>query len=219
MRVLIAEDDRSLGSGIEAALKMTGYAVDWVQDGKDALLALTTGEYAACVLDIGLPRMDGIKVLQSLRRQGNNIPVLILTARDTRESKIEGLDAGADDYLTKPFDLPELLARMRALLRRAAGSGTVQLTYKNVSLDPVARRVSLDGVNITLSAKEYALLHDLISHQNHIRSRADLEQSLYGWGDEVESNAVEVHIHHLRKKLGGDMITTVRGMGYVMGAL
>lgn len=219
MRVLIAEDDRSLGSGIEAALKMTGYAVDWVQDGKDALLALTTGEYAACVLDIGLPRMDGIKVLHSLRRQGNNIPVLILTARDTRESKIEGLDAGADDYLTKPFDLPELLARMRALLRRAAGSGTVQLTYKNVSLDPVARRVSLDGVNITLSAKEYALLHDLISHQNHIRSRADLEQSLYGWGDEVESNAVEVHIHHLRKKLGGDMITTVRGMGYVMGAL
>jgi DNA-binding response OmpR family regulator len=219
MRVLIAEDDRSLGSGIEAALKMTGYAVDWVQDGKDALSALTTGEYAACVLDLSLPRLDGIKVLQILRRQGNNTPVLILTARDTRESKIEGLDAGADDYLTKPFDLPELQARIRALLRRAAGSGSVQLTYKNVSLDPVARRVSLDGLNITLSAKEYALLHDLISHQNHIRSRADLEQSLYGWGDEVESNAVEVHIHHLRKKLGGDTIKTVRGMGYVMGTL
>lgn len=219
MRVLIAEDDRSLGSGIEAALKMTGYAVDWVQDGKDALSALTTGEYAACVLDLSLPRLDGIKVLQTLRRQGNNTPVLILTARDTRESKIEGLDAGADDYLTKPFDLPELQARIRALLRRAAGSGSVQLTYKNVSLDPVARRVSLDGLNITLSAKEYALLHDLISHQNHIRSRADLEQSLYGWGDEVESNAVEVHIHHLRKKLGGDTIKTVRGMGYVMGTL
>lgn len=219
MRVLIAEDDRSLGSGIEAALKMTGYAVDWVQDGKDALSALTTGEYAACVLDLSLPRMDGIKVLQTLRRQGNNTPVLILTARDTRESKIEGLDAGADDYLTKPFDLPELQARIRALLRRAAGSGSVQLTYKNVSLDPVARRVSLDGLNITLSAKEYALLYDLISHQNHIRSRDDLEQSLYGWGDEVESNAVEVHIHHLRKKLGGDAIKTVRGMGYVMGTL
>ena len=219
MRVLIAEDDRSLGSGIEAALKMTGYAVDWVQDGKDALSALTTGEYAACVLDLSLPRLDGIKVLQTLRRQGNNTPVLILTARDTRESKIEGLDAGADDYLTKPFDLPELQARIRALLRRAAGSGSVQLTYKNVSLDPVARRVSLDGLNITLSAKEYALLYDLISHQNHIRSRADLEQSLYGWGDEVESNAVEVHIHHLRKKLGGDTIKTVRGMGYVMGTL
>ena len=219
MRVLIAEDDRSLGSGIEAALKMTGYAVDWVQDGKDALSALTTGEYAACVLDLSLPRMDGIKVLQTLRRQGNNTPVLILTARDTRESKIEGLDAGADDYLTKPFDLPELQARIRALLRRAAGSGSVQLTYKNVSLDPVARRVSLDGLNITLSAKEYALLYDLISHQNHIRSRDDLEQSLYGWGDEVESNAVEVHIHHLRKKLGGDTIKTVRGMGYVMGTL
>jgi DNA-binding response OmpR family regulator len=219
MRVLIAEDDHSLGSGIEAALKMTGYAVDWVQDGKDALLALTTGEYAACVLDLSLPRMDGIQVLHALRRQGNNIPVLVLTARDTRESKIEGLDAGADDYLTKPFDLSELQARIRALLRRATGSGSVQLTYKNISLDPVARRVSLDGMNITLSAKEYALLLDLISHQNHIRSRSDLEQSLYGWGDEVESNAVEVHIHHLRKKLGGELITTVRGMGYVMGGL
>ena len=219
MRVLIAEDDRSLGSGIEAALKMSGYAVDWVLDGKDALLALDSGEYAACVLDLNLPRMDGIKVLQSLRSKGNNVPVLILTARDTRESKIEGLDAGADDYLTKPFDLPELQARIRALLRRAAGSGSVQLTYKNISLDPVARRVTVDGNNVTLSAKEYALLQDLISHQNHIRSRADLEQSLYGWGDEVESNAVEVHIHHLRKKLGIDMITTVRGMGYVMGVL
>ena len=195
------------------------WAVALKQDGNDALSALTTGEYAACVLDLSLPRLDGIKVLQTLRRQGNNTPVLILTARDTRESKIEGLDAGADDYLTKPFDLPELLARIRALLRRAAGSGSVQLTYKNVSLDPVARRVSLDGLNITLSAKEYALLYDLISHQNHIRSRADLEQSLYGWGDEVESNAVEVHIHHLRKKLGGDTIKTVRGMGYVMGTL
>lgn len=219
MRVLIAEDDRSLGSGIEAALKMSGYAVDWVQDGKDALLALNTGEYAACVLDLNLPSMDGLKILRALRNQGNNTPVLILTARDTRESKIEGLDAGADDYLTKPFDLPELQARIRALLRRAAGSGSAQLIYKNLCLDPVARRATLDGVNITLSSKEYALLQDLISHQNHIRSRADLEQSLYGWGDEVESNAVEVHIHHLRKKLGSEMIMTVRGMGYVMGAL
>lgn len=219
MRILIAEDDRSLGAGIEAGLKMVGYTVDWVQDGKDALLALTTQEYAACVLDLNLPHLNGIKILQTLRSQGNNIPVLILTARDTRESKIEGLDAGADDYLTKPFDLSELQARMRALLRRAAGTGSVALTFKGLSLDPAARRVTLDAAQIILSAKEYALLHDLMSHQNHIRSRADLEQSLYGWGDEVESNAVEVHIHHLRKKLGVELITTVRGMGYVMGNL
>lgn len=219
MRILIAEDDKSLGAGIEAGLKMVGYAVDWVKDGKDALLALTTQEYAACVLDLNLPHMNGIKILQTLRSRGNNIPVLILTARDTRESKIEGLDAGADDYLTKPFDLSELQARMRALLRRSAGTGAALLIFKELSLDPAARRVTLDGAHITLAAKEYALLYDLMSHQNHIRSRADLEQSLYGWGDEVESNAVEVHIHHLRKKLGGELITTVRGMGYVMGTL
>lgn len=219
MRILIAEDDESLGAGIEAGLKMVGYAVDWVKDGRDALLAMTTQEYAACVLDLSLPRMNGISVLQTLRSQGNNTPVMILTARDTRESKIEGLDAGADDYLTKPFDLSELQARMRALLRRSAGTGSSLLAFKGLTLDPAARRVTLDGVHITLSAREYALLYDLISHQNHIRSRADLEQSLYGWGDEVESNAVEVHIHYLRKKLGGDFIKTVRGMGYVMGDL
>ena len=161
--------------------------------------------------------MDGLTVLAKLRNAGNNIPVLILTARDTQQDKIKGLDTGADDYLIKPFDLNELQARMRALLRRAAGSASSVFSYAGVQLDPATRRVTLDGTHISVSAKEYALLYDLISHPNHIRSRSDLEQSLYGWGDEVESNAVEVHIHHLRKKLGPDLISTVRGMGYIMG--
>lgn len=217
MRLLLAEDDPLLGEGIQVALKISGYVVDWVQDGKQALLALETGEYSACVLDWSMPKMDGVAVLRQLRKNGNNIPVLMLTARDSREDKILGLDTGADDYLTKPFDLTEMQARLRALLRRAAGSGSTVLTYQGLSLDPAARRVKLDDQLVTLSSKEYALLHDLITHQNYIRSRADLEQSLYGWGEEVESNAVEVHIHHLRKKLGPDLIKTVRSMGYLMG--
>ena len=217
MRLLLAEDDLMLGEGIQAALKMSGYAVDWVRDGKHALLALGTEEYAACILDWSMPKLDGGEVLRQLRQRGNNLPVLVLTARDSREDKVMGLDAGADDYLTKPFDLSELQARLRALLRRTSGSGVRVLSYRGLSLDPAARRVTLNGQPVTLSSKEYALVHDLISHPSHIRSRADLEQSLYGWGEEVESNAVEVHIHHLRKKLGADLIKTVRGMGYVMG--
>lgn len=217
MRLLLAEDDALLGEGIQTGLKMAGYVVDWVRDGNAALLALTTEEYGACVLDLGLPKKDGISVLTSLRQRGNNLPVLILTARDGRADKVQGLDAGADDYLTKPFDLTELLARLRALLRRASGSGVTLLTHKTIALDPAARRVTFNGKPVSLSAREYALLHDLLSHQNHIRSRSELEQSLYGWGDEVESNAVEVHIHHLRKKFDPDLIQTIRGMGYVIG--
>jgi DNA-binding response OmpR family regulator len=219
MRLLVAEDDALIGEGIQAALKMSGYVVDWVRDGNQALLAMSTEEYAACVLDISLPKLDGLGVLRALRQQRNNIPVLVLTARDSREDKILGLDSGADDYLTKPFDLTELLARLRSLLRRSAGLGSALLIVKNIVLDSVARRVTQDGHPVILSAKEYALLLDLMSHQNHIRSRHDLEQSLYGWGDEVESNAVEVHIHHLRKKLGSECIQTVRSMGYKMGNL
>lgn len=219
MRLLVAEDDALIGEGMQAALKMSGYAVDWVRDGSQALIALTTDDYAACVLDISLPKLDGLSVLRALRQRGNNIPILVLTARDSREDKILGLDSGADDYLTKPFDLTELLARLRSLLRRASGSGSALLIVKNIVLDSAARRVTQDGDPVTLAAKEYALLHDLMSHQNHIRSRHDLEQSLYGWGDEVESNAVEVHIHHLRKKLGSECIQTIRGMGYKMGSL
>jgi DNA-binding response OmpR family regulator len=217
MRILVAEDDQLLGEGIQAGLGMAGYVVDWARDGQEAMLALRNEKYAACVLDISMPKMDGLTVLSKLRSAGNHIPVLVLTARDTQQDKIKGLDTGADDYLIKPFDLNELQARIRALLRRAAGSASSIFSYAGVQLDPATRRVTLDGVHISVSAKEYALLYDLISHPNHIRSRSDLEQSLYGWGDEVESNAVEVHIHHLRKKLGPDLISTVRGMGYIMG--
>ncbi len=217
MRLLVAEDDPLLGEGIQSALKMAGYVVDWVRDGKQAMLALETEDYAACVLDWSMPKIDGMTVLRTLRQRGIHLPVLILTARDSREDKIFGLDSGADDYMTKPFDLTEMQARLRALLRRAAGSGSATMTFNGLELDPVARRVTLDGQPVTLSSKEYALLHDLIGHQNHIRSRGDLEQSLYGWGEEVESNAVEVHIHHLRKKLGSEYIKTIRGMGYMMG--
>lgn len=217
MRLLLAEDDLLLGEGIQIALKLAGYTVDWVQDGKQALLALDTEEYAACILDWNMPKLDGVSVLKQLRHRGNNVPVLMLTARDSREEKILGLDTGADDYLIKPFDLDEMQARLRALLRRSTGSGSALITYKGLTLDPAARRVAMNDIPITLSSKEYALLYDLIGHLNHIRSRSDLEQSLYGWGEEVESNAVEVHIHHLRKKLGSNLIKTVRGMGYLIG--
>ena len=217
MRVLLVEDDALLGDGIRAGLRLADYAVDWVRDGETARLALLDHDYDACVLDLGLPKKDGLAVLRDLRARGNPLPVLVLTARDTAADKIAGLDAGADDYLTKPFDLGELQARMRALLRRAAGAATPLLTHGAIALDPAARRVTLDGQPVKLSAREYALLHDLLSHRNQVRSRAQLEESLYAWGEEAESNTVEVYIHFLRKKLGADSIETVRGFGYRIG--
>ena len=217
MRVLLVEDDALLGDGIRAGLRLADYAVDWVRDGESARLALLDHDYDACVLDLGLPKKDGLAVLRDLRARGNPLPVLVLTARDTAADKIAGLDAGADDYLTKPFDLGELQARMRALLRRAAGAATPLLTHGAIALDPAARRVTLDGQPVKLSAREYALLHDLLSHRNQVRSRAQLEESLYAWGEEAESNTVEVYIHFLRKKLGADSIETVRGFGYRIG--
>ena len=217
MRILLVEDDALLGDGIHAGLKLSDYAVDWVRDGETARRALLDQSYDACVLDLGLPKLDGMALLKDLRSRGNHIPVLILTARDTSADKIAGLDAGGDDYLTKPFDLPELQARMSALLRRASGTGTPLLTHEGVALDPAARRVTLDGQPVTLSAREYALLYDLMTHKAHIRTRAQLEESLYAWGEEAESNTVEVYIHHLRKKLGSGFILTVRGLGYQLG--
>jgi DNA-binding response OmpR family regulator len=169
------------------------------------------------VLDLGLPRRDGLSLLKELRARGSKLPVLILTARDTSEDKVAGLDAGADDYLTKPFDLPELQARLRALVRRASGSAGPVLQHAGIALDPAAKHVSLNGETISLSAREYALLYDLLSHKQHIRTRAQLEESLYAWGEEAESNTVEVYIHHLRKKLGANSIRTVRGLGYQLG--
>lgn len=217
MRLLLVEDNTLLGDGIRAGLMLSAYAVDWVRDGEMARRALLDHEYDACVLDLGLPKRDGLSVLKELRQRGSQMPVLILTARDSREDKISGLDHGADDYLTKPFDLAELQARLRALLRRAGGVASPVLSHGNVILDPATKRVTLQGQEIQLSAREYALLLDLLNHPKHVRTRAQLEESLYAWGDEAGSNTVEVYIHHLRKKLGSEFIRTVRGLGYQLG--
>lgn len=217
MRILLVEDDALLGDGIRAGLKLADYAVDWVRDGEAGRHALLDHAYDACVLDLGLPRRDGLALLKELRGRDSRLPVLILTARDTSADKVAGLDAGADDYLTKPFDLAELQARLRALLRRASGTAVPALSHGGVVLDPASKRVTREGHPVTLSAREYALLHDLLSHKNHVRTRAQLEESLYAWGEEAESNTVEVYIHHLRKKLGADFIQTIRGLGYQLG--
>ena len=217
MRILLVEDDAILGDGILAGLKLADYAVDWVRDGEAARLALLDHPYDACVLDLGLPRRDGLSILNELRGRGNRLPVLILTARDTSADKIAGLDAGADDYLTKPFDLPELLARLRAIVRRASGEASPRLEHAGVTLEPAGKRVTFNGQPITLSAREYALLHDLLRHKTQIRTRAQLEESLYAWGEESGSNTVEVYVHHLRKKFGAGFIRTLRGLGYQLG--
>ena len=216
MRILLVEDDALLGDALEAGLKQAGHAVDWVRDGIRADTALATEDYAAVVLDLGLPRKDGIDVLRGLRAKKRSLPVLILTARDTVEDRIKGLDAGADDYLVKPFDLGELNARLRALLRRAGGQPAPVLTAAGLSLDPATRSVLAQGREVELSAKEYALLLALMQHPGRALSRAQLEQHLYAWGEEIGSNAVEVYIHHLRRKLGADAIRTLRGIGYVV---
>lgn len=217
MRIFLVEDDPQLGDGLVAGLKIAGYAVDWVRDGGHARQALQDQSYGLCILDLGLPRVDGLSILKELRAREDQTPVLILTARDASADRVGGLDAGADDYLVKPFDLPELLARVRALVRRAGGHAAPTLAQGSIVLDPSSKRVTRDGAPVTLSAHEYALLHDLLTHLGHIRTRAELEEGLYGWGDEVGSNTVEVYVHHLRKKLGADLIQTVRGQGYVIG--
>jgi DNA-binding response OmpR family regulator len=216
MRILLVEDDALLGDGLHAGLKIAGWSVDWVRDGEQARHALLAGHYDACVLDLGLPRRDGLAVLRELRARDGLTPVLVLTARDTLADKVAGLDAGADDYLIKPFDLDEVLARLRALIRRRLAAPAT-LGHGDVLLDPAGKRVTLAGRPLLLSAREFALLHDLLAHKGRIRGKAELEESLYAWGEEVESNTVEVYIHRLRKKLGADLIRTVRGMGYVVG--
>jgi DNA-binding response OmpR family regulator len=216
MRILLVEDDELLGDGLAAGLRHCGYNVDWLRDGESAHTALTTEDYAAVVLDLGLPRLDGMAVLRLLRAEGNTIPVLILTARDTTWDKVGGLDSGADDYLVKPVDLDELAARLRALTRRGSGTRAPLLKFREVELDPAARRVRLRGEVVEVSAREFVILEMLMRNVGKVISRAQLESALYGWGEGAESNVVEVHIHHLRRKIGTDLIRTVRGVGYLM---
>jgi len=213
-RILLAEDDQLLGDGIRSGLGLEGDTVDWVNDGVAAEQALATDEFDLLVLDLGLPRKDGLEVLRGLRRRGNLTPVLILTARDKVADRVAGLDAGADDYLTKPFDLDELLARVRALTRRHTGRAAPLLQHGELALDPATHQVSLAGAPVDLAPREYALLRLLLEQRGKVLSRARLVEALYGWDGDLESNAIEVHIHHLRRKLGNSLIRTVRGIGY-----
>ena len=216
MRILVVEDDNLLGDAIQAGLKQAGYAVDWVQNGRMADHALRSDPYAALVLDLGLPGMSGLEVLRQLRQRDSSLPVLILTARDTVQDRITGLDSGADDYLIKPFDMGELSARLRALLRRAGGFASPVLQAGEVQLDPATHAVLYQGQPVDLSAREFTVLQALLLSAGRVLSRSQLEESLYEWGREVESNAVEVHIHHLRRKLYPGLIETVRGVGYLL---
>ena len=216
MKILLVEDDRLLGDGIRAGLQQAGFAVDWAQDGRAAELALAGEAYDAVVLDLGLPRLSGMEVLARARAVRNVVPVLILTARDTVPDRIAGLDDGADDYLVKPFDLGELQARLRALIRRGQRQAEPLLAHGVLRLDPAGRSVSWEGKPVELSAREYAVLHTLLLNAGRVLSKAQLEEKLYGWGEEIESNAVEVFVHHLRRKLAPELIRTVRGVGYLI---
>ena len=216
MRLLIAEDDPQLGDGLTVGLRQDGYAVDWVKDGAAADLALKSESYDLLVLDLGLPRLAGMEVLTRLRERGQALPVLILTAHDATGDKIAGLDGGADDYLVKPIGLAELAARVRALARRAAGRAAPLLRHGELVLDPAGRQVTLAGMPVELSARELSLLQLLLENAGRVMTRAQLEASVYGWRDEPDSNALEVHIHHLRRKLGADLIKTLRGIGYTV---
>ncbi|AJE14186.1 MULTISPECIES: response regulator [Stutzerimonas] len=216
MRLLLVEDDPALGEGIRTALKPEGYTVDWLQDGASALHALTHESFDLAVLDLGLPRLDGLEVLRRLRAEANPVPVLVLTARDATADRIAGLDAGADDYLVKPFDVAELKARLRALLRRSFNRAEPVLAYRDILLDPVNQQVSYQGNPVNLPRKEFVLLHELLAQPGRVLTRDKLQQVLYGWDEDVESNALEVHIHHLRKKFFPELIRTVRGVGYLV---
>lgn len=216
MRLLLVEDDAILGDGLKAGLSLEGYAVDWLTDGAQADEALKMNVYDLIVLDLNLPRMDGMTVLKNLRKRKDSTPVLVLTARDGVPERIAGLDNGADDFVCKPFDLAEICARLRALARRKEGHGLPLLEHKGVTIDPAAHQVYYHGTAVELSQKEYEILNYLMGHIGHVTSRARLEEALYAWGSEVESNAVEVHIHHLRKKLDANLIRTIRGVGYII---
>ena len=216
MRLLLVEDDTMIGEAVLDLLRAEHYAVDWVRDGEMADTALRSEAYDLVLLDLGLPRRDGLEVLRALRARKQRLPVLVATARDSVRERIEGLDAGADDYVQKPYDLDELLARIRALLRRAAGRAEPVYEHLGVAIDPATREVSVGGQAVVLSAREWAVLEPLLARPGMVLSRAQLEDKLYGWKDEISSNAVEVYIHGLRKKLGAQLIRNVRGVGYMV---
>ena len=214
MRLLLAEDDDMLGSSMQKALKLAGFQVDWVKEGAAVLTAASAASYDALLLDLGLPGLDGLQVLQSLRQRGNPLPVLIVSARQTVQDRIGGLNCGADDYITKPFDLNELVARLHALIRRNQGRSQPVLNCGALVLDPIRREARLSGQPLELSQREFDLLEHLMERPGTVLSREQLEARLYGWQEEVASNAIEVHLHHLRRKLGSDWIKNVRGVGY-----
>ena len=216
MRLLLVEDDPMIGEAVQDLLRAEHYAADWARDGDAADMALRTQTYDLVLLDIGLPRRDGLTVLRDLRTRKDRTPVVVATARDAVAQRIEGLDAGADDYVLKPYDLDELLARIRALLRRAAGRAEPVYEHKGVSINPATREATVQGVPVVLSAREWAVLEPLIARPGMVLSRQQLEDKLYGWGDEVSSNAVEVYVHGLRKKLGAEVLLNVRGVGYLV---
>jgi two-component system response regulator QseB len=214
MRILLVEDDAMIGEAVQQGLRALAFTVDWVRDGETALIAAREPNYDLMVLDLGLPGRDGLEILRALRRSGNALPVLILTARSEVSDRVVGLDAGADDYLVKPFDLEELAARARALIRRRSGRAQPLIEHLGLTLDPATHRVTRGAEEVNLSGREYAILVALLDRPGAILSRTQLEERLYGWGDEIDSNAIEVHVHALRRKLGADFIHTVRGLGY-----
>ncbi|HSW93980.1 MAG TPA: response regulator [Gammaproteobacteria bacterium] len=216
MRILLVEDDELLGDGLRTGLIQYGYTVDWLKDGLSADQALKTETFDIVVIDLGLPKIPGITVLQNLRGRGQTMPVLILTARESIDDRVKGLDSGADDYLTKPFDLDELCARLRALQRRFSSRAEPLLVHENISLDPAAHTVTLNNESVSVSRREFALLQKMLENAGRVLSREHLTQSLYGWGEDVDSNALEVHIHNLRKKFGQQFIHTIRGIGYMI---
>jgi two-component system response regulator QseB len=214
LRVLLVEDDAMIAQGLQTALRQAGFAVDLMRDGKSAAAALQTSTFDVVLLDLGLPHRDGLDVLRELRKRGDSTPVIVLTARDEIRDRIAGLDAGADDYIVKPFDLDEVMARMRSVLRRATGRGDSSIQHGELRLDLASRTVERNGTAVSVSAHEYAVLEALLQRPGAVLSRAQLEDRLYGWDDQIASNAVEVYIHGLRRKLGSDTIRTVRGVGY-----
>ncbi len=218
MRVLLVEDDELLGDGIKSCLKTSGYTIDWVKDGKAAIDVLSSSHesFDIIVLDLGLPKMSGLDVLKNIRNENIATPVLILTAFETVDDRVKGLDAGADDYMTKPFDLEELNARIRALLRRSKSRAKPTISYDNITLDPASHVVTFNGETVMISRREFALLQKLLENAGRVISREQLNQTLYGWGENIDSNALEVHIHNLRKRFGTSLIRTIRGVGYMV---